>query len=309
MNFDETVFFCPQISDFLKETSLSTEALEEIRTWAQEVANELGQMTFSELKLHKEVSLVPEIVGESEYGFGDANSPLEIEILLRVPKEAIDKRSFVNCVFLEKRKRVLEKIKDAKFTTAVFENWSDRYPVLVISPVSTKLNAKIIVDVVLSDDFVKVSRFSPEISNLRLSWFRDNDCPEEIKHLIPKNEETSQEIPSPFTNGLHARGLVRQNCHDLCCKLLAQENVNIREAYRLICLWLKRRGFLARTEGFSKMMVALLLASLEQNKRIHRDMSSYQIVRNFWTYMSKWISHLSKHPKLITKVDESFKCT
>ncbi len=264
--------------------------LDAVKTWADEVAGVLGKLTITASKLGKEVTLVPEIAGEIGYGFGDKTSPLEIEVLLRVPKEALDKRDHVTGVFLEKRKEILGRAKEL-FKSSEFESWSDRYPVLVVNPDSSDVNAKIIVDVVFPEDFAKLSRFSPEISNLRLSWFRDNECPPAVKHLVPKNEDDAPDtVPSPFTNGLYARGLVRRNCHALSCKILSEGNVNIRDAYRLVCLWLKRRRFLANRDGFSKMMVALLLAYLSQKKRIHRDMSSYQIVRNFWTFISEFVA-------------------
>ncbi|CAG0914530.1 unnamed protein product [Notodromas monacha] len=276
-----------QIGDFLKETELPSEKQENLQKWMKNFGETLASIKFSDVVENKKFTCSVRTAGDLELEIGDSFCPSEAEILLVMPTEALRKSDYLNCTFLDKRRKMIERIqkKVLEITVGKIEHWSDHYPVLVVAPEGLGCHARVIIDVVLPEDFVGNSRFLPDRSNLRLNWFTSL-CPEELRKFIPKNTcEEDNLIVSPFTNGLHARGSARLRIHDLMRKHLSADSSNLRDAYRLCCVWLRRRR-LHGDKGMSKVVVAALLMWLCVKKRIHRDMSSYQILRNFWSFLA-----------------------
>lgn len=80
--------------------------------------------------------------------------------------------------------------------------------------------------------------------------------------------------------------------HDLIMKIHAEnmkvirEYPNIRDGIILLKIWLTQRGLLKGYAAFNGHIITMLILYLLSIKKLNTFMSSYQIVRNVWNYLS-----------------------
>lgn len=87
--------------------------------------------------------------------------------------------------------------------------------------------------------------------------------------------------PTPYYNSSILTDLTAvQNQAFLNETLINKEN--LKQAVVLLKIWVRQRSL-----QVSGHVISMLLAYLVQAKRINNIMSSYQIVRNVWIYLSK----------------------
>jgi U3 small nucleolar RNA-associated protein 22 len=207
---------------------------------------------------------------------------LRVNINLKMPRAYFNVKDYLNNRYFVKRHYYLayichflkEKNSEGEVQWS-FHNNNSLLPILQVN-----LNEKITVNIFATpvENYFKPSRFLPDVNNVKINTF--------------DSSPTSQ-APTPFYNAslVHDVTLTANN-------LFIRENLselsNAQEAIKLIYVWLAQRELNAGLGSFTEDLIVYFVAYLYAKKRINKHMSSYQILRNFWNFLSE--TDLTKSP-------------
>ncbi|KAF5279668.1 hypothetical protein FQA39_LY18252 [Lamprigera yunnana] len=126
------------------------------------------------------------------------------------------------------------------------------------------------------DNYFKLVKFEPLKNNIRENYF---DTPYTF------NTTTLKQSGTPFYNS--------QMLHDLTLihnYKLFQETFkdlrNVKDGIKLIILWLQKRNLYSVQFGMTELLLLHIVLYLSLKRKLNKHMSSYQVVRNFWVFLS-----------------------
>ncbi|EFA06414.1 nucleolar protein 6 [Tribolium castaneum] len=206
---------------------------------------------------------------------------LRVNINLTMPRECFNVKDYLNNRYLVKRYYFLAYIfyhlKEKKLSGDIDWTWQHTklLPVLRI-----KLHEKITIKIFATptDNYFKLSRFLPDINNVKVDVF---------------NVGAITEAPTIYYNASLAHDATLTLNNSFIRETLT-ELTNAQEAVKLIYVWLVQRGLNEGLGAFTDELILYFIVYLFTKKKINKYMSSYQIVRNFWNFISD--SDLSKTP-------------
>jgi U3 small nucleolar RNA-associated protein 22 len=276
--------FRMQIDETLKEVRLSGEKQEFIKKWLSTFKKFLSKLPAAEISgFAKNLKVVegtkkPQMTykaPEDAILFGshalETNIDVKsaVDVLLIMPAEFFHKSDYVNQMFIHKRaiylsyigKKLMEKgTLGGNIKMSTLKNDSLN-PVLILDAEEFRIS----VTASPPEDFFKLNRFIPVTNNIK-----------------PKNIEESI-TPTPHYNFqvLFSSTILRNQ------KLLQEriaKHENIKNALKLIKIWLHQREFDAGFHGLNGFILSCYFVHLLRIKKIYPTMSCYQIVRLFWNH-------------------------
>ncbi|XP_066143685.1 nucleolar protein 6 isoform X2 [Euwallacea fornicatus] len=295
-----------QISELIKETSIKVKRCKALKDWLENTfknalklmeneeffLSELQNVTKSQKERNKllssfatiykcpystdqdlKISLPRPEVYES-FGLYDNNSlagpHLEACINVKMPRECFNVKDFLNNRYLVKRFYYLAYIalKIPSFKTQFeLSEGNVLLPILHMQPMKDE---KLIIKVFASpcEDYFKISRLLPNQNNLK-------------KDLFETKIEDLKLYPTPFYNSALAHDFtLSANCAFV--KEILSDHPTIHEGLKLVVIWLKQREL---DRCFTPNLAMYFMVYLVLKNKINKLMSSYQVVRNFWSFL------------------------
>ncbi|XP_044265775.1 nucleolar protein 6 [Tribolium madens] len=207
---------------------------------------------------------------------------LRVNVNLTMPRECFNVKDYLNNRYFVKRYYFLAYvsyyIKEKNLTGEIewiYHNNNKLLPVLQI-----KLHEKIAIKIFATptDNYFKLSRFLPDINNVKVDVFNVGAITE--ASTIYYNASLAHDVTLSLNNSF-----IRD---------ILSELTNAQEAVKLIYVWLVQRGLNEGLGAFTEELMLYFITYLFTKKKINKYMSSYQIIRNFWNFISE--SDLSKTP-------------
>lgn len=198
---------------------------------------------------------------------------LNVDIFIEMQRKCFYEKDYLNNRYLMKRYYYLLYLGKEIQRANICSNISlshfidfDSMPVLKLVPdesphISVKIN------VVPPDNFFKDSRFLPNKDNLKTP------------------EEKMGKEGTPHYNAMLLQN-IRAKANHLQVLNALQDFQNVRDGLKLLIIWLKQRQ-LYDVVGITDEFLLQLLAYLINRRHINKHMSSYQVVRNIWLFISK----------------------
>ncbi|CAG9857139.1 unnamed protein product [Phyllotreta striolata] len=162
-------------------------------------------------------------------------------------------------------------------------------PVIELTPKGTDKTTVFILVTPVEGSF-KPTRFLPEQNNCKTDLF-DSD----IDANVLKN------TPTIFYNSLLAHDTTLY-INNQFLKSLLEGQKNIQDGVKLLTVWLRQRELNVGVGSFTETILIHLIAYLTHKKKINKFMSSYQIIRNFWNFITT--VDLSKEPIALGETSE-----
>ncbi|XP_063886940.1 nucleolar protein 6-like [Scylla paramamosain] len=220
-----------------------------------------------------------EVVGSFASGTVTTVNPT-IDVMMILPRKCVNASDWRNGRWLAKRIRYLSWVaKSLLDKTDIVQKqcWTTHLgvpcrPVLQITP-SGDFGKKWKVNLypVPDQESFKLTKFSPERSNLEPSWFFPGDTGAKY---------SGDEQPStPHYNWACAVDVAMQQQQQLIMDCLGNKR-NLTQGIQLIKIWLSQRDLDKGIGSFSGHMVTLFVIHLLQSHKINSQMSPYQVFRN-----------------------------
>lgn len=211
---------------------------------------------------------------------------LHVNINLTMPRECFNVKDYLNNRYFVKRYYYLSYIR--YYIKQKLENtdvdWSYHNNNKLLPILQIKLGEKISVKILATptENYFKLSRFLTDINNVKMNVFNSGEITETA--TIFYNSSVAHDATLALNNSF-----IHENVSEI---------LNAQEGIKLIYILLVQRGLL---EDFNEDLVLYFITYLIMKKRINKHMSSYQIIRNFWNFISE--SDLVKDP--ITLADNT----
>ncbi|XP_053697010.1 nucleolar protein 6 [Sabethes cyaneus] len=226
-------------------------------------------------------------IGATSLGTSYGKS-LTVDLLLEIPSKCLQSEDYLNLRYHCKRAHFLchlaeGLVKQTKYPLVekmkfVPLKGDALKPVLELTPKDEKF-AKRVKFVIHAGSFEKftMKRFLPEKNNVR-------------PVLIGEETADPRSYPTP-----HYNASILQDMRLLKNQEALENTINVdqvRQAIVLLKVWIHQRRFDVGYYGFDGAIVTFFIAHLIQVRKIHRTMSSYQIIRLFWNQLanSNWDS-------------------
>lgn len=299
-NLFHSNLFRLQIEEMLNEIKIKEKYKRMFDTWFRglektiesiEETEAIGICTFEKiLDVHIPFPQVPEeskgtfkfikpssidVVGA--YAFDAATgSNITVDVMIEMPTKLFQTRDYQNYVYIKKKAIYLAYIA-SNITNDIAESkkfvGTDLKPMLKIVP-SGKLGAKMNVLIHLSahKETFRLIKFLPEKNNVRSKWFFDDVKERDL-------------LPTPHYNSIILQDLIMRT-HSESMKII-KEYPNLRDGIILLKIWLTQRELTKGYRAFNGYITTMLVLYLLSIKKLNTFMSSYQIVRNVWTYLTK----------------------
>ncbi|XP_048255650.1 nucleolar protein 6-like isoform X1 [Haliotis rufescens] len=204
---------------------------------------------------------------------------VHVDIIAEMPKECLQAKDFLNQRYLRKRALYLAAIASHLQTSQLVQDlkYSHHHgnhlkPILIIhikgdsgKPVEVHLHIS------LPSGAFKPSRFSISQSNVRKSWFQQTEEEAET--------EGSDLAPTPVYNTSVLQDMMYE-AHTECLRQAQNDTLGVREGVMLLKVWLRQRELDKGYGCFSSFVMAMYVAHLLDCRKLHRMMSSYQVMRN-----------------------------
>ncbi|XP_071110262.1 nucleolar protein 6-like [Haliotis cracherodii] len=204
---------------------------------------------------------------------------VHVDIIAEMPKECLQAKDFLNQRYLRKRALYLAAIATHLQTSQLVQDlkYSHHHgnhlkPILIIhikgdsgKPVEAHLHIS------LPSGAFKPSRFSISQSNVRKSWFQQTEEEAET--------EGSDLAPTPVYNTSVLQDMMYE-AHTECLRQAQDDTLGVREGVMLLKVWLRQRELDKGYGCFSSFVMAMYVAHLLDCRKLHRMMSSYQVMRN-----------------------------
>lgn len=219
---------------------------------------------------------------------------LNADICILMPEECFQKENYLNLIYDQKRAYYLTYIANKLLNSHVFGNelTTDKLkfnyhnnnplkPILEITPTAlTDDNVKtnvanklsLCLFVAAEESAFKLNRFVPWNNNVRASIFGDD------------NEESLQ-LATPNYNAGVLFDLTMLRNQQLLHGIF-DERKNFQEGLVLLKVWLRQREFDVGFKGFSSHFLAMFIAYLYKQRKLHTNMSSYQVARTVWNQLA-----------------------
>uniref|UniRef100_A0A8D8Y4Y0 Nucleolar protein 6 n=1 Tax=Cacopsylla melanoneura TaxID=428564 RepID=A0A8D8Y4Y0_9HEMI len=126
---------------------------------------------------------------------------------------------------------------------------------------------------------IKLSRCYPQACNIRSGWVHSNASSSD------QSEEAESQVSTPLYNTLLARDVTVNENSAHVVSVFEMGGQSMREAYLLLCVWMKQRDLAQGCGTLSRFGLALYLCRLLINKKLNSAMSSYQMLRNVWVQL------------------------
>ncbi|CAH0552232.1 unnamed protein product [Brassicogethes aeneus] len=206
---------------------------------------------------------------------------LEYKINLKIPKSCFHLKDFLNNRYLVKRYYYLLYILEEISSCDIIDDVSVMYhednyllPILNITPTGCdKVNIKIYATP--SEDYFKALRCLPEQNNVKSDLFSDK-----IGNL-----DDLKNTPTLLYNCTLGHDFTLSINNDYI-KGLLHDQPNVQEGLKLISVWVKQRELDVGVVSLSENIILYVVVYLLSKKKINKHMSSYQVVRNFWSFIA-----------------------
>ncbi|KAG8276705.1 Nucleolar protein 6 [Homalodisca vitripennis] len=204
---------------------------------------------------------------------------LSVDVVAVMPKKCFLKEDYLNGRYHRKRAQYLARLagvlQGSELVTGVrwALPWDPLSPRLVVTPTGKLDKVQVTLSVVPQQDTFKLSRFSPDKNNTRESWLsygKMEDC----------------HTATPMYNTSVLRDMV-MTANEAVRQQTLENNNNLKEAITLLRVWLRQRQLDVGPYGFSGYLASMLVVALFRSHRLNSLMSSYQITRNVWLYLSQ----------------------
>lgn len=204
---------------------------------------------------------------------------LNVSVAIQMPRICFHEKDYLNNRYLMKRYYYLMYLANELSVTEIcskisysFVEGTDLLPVLNITPnVSDKMSVRIFV--VPFESYFKPSRFMPDKNNNRINVFKNTT--EEI------NDDQLRVNGTPFYNMVMLHDVVLVSNSYFCHSILFDLK-NAKDAIKLLQVWTQQRDL----NFFNNFLLHLVLY-LVYKRKVNKHMSSYQVIRNVWFFLSK----------------------
>lgn len=205
---------------------------------------------------------------------------ITLNINLTMPKSCFLIKDYLNNRYFVKKYYyilyIAEYLKKCNLTSnlkiSFYEN-NHLFPIIELIPKDTDKTTVLIL-VTPSQDTFKPLRFLPQQNNCKIDLFNA-----ELDAEILKN------TPTIFYNSLLAHDVTLYSNNTFLNKLLMDQR-NIQDGIKLLNVWLKQKELNIGIGSFTENLIIYIIAYLLHKKKINKFMSSYQIVRNFWNFLT-----------------------
>uniref|UniRef100_A0A914X0M9 Nucleolar protein 6 n=1 Tax=Plectus sambesii TaxID=2011161 RepID=A0A914X0M9_9BILA len=209
-----------------------------------------------------------------------ATKPLPtVDLLLTLPQGFYGSRDFLNHIYHTRRAQYLcsclIKIKQRKKLADEFSNFCFEYldndpmrPVVVLIAKELPLRIRLLCSP--GALWMKPSRFRPENSNLRPSWYFESTAPAEVE--LP---------PTPHYNSSILADVLLLRSNEHFSKTLAN-HAEIKKAMRLLTFWLRQRELNQRRDGFSNFLLTAWMAYCLKANLINERMNYRHVLESVW---------------------------
>ncbi|KAL1501518.1 hypothetical protein ABEB36_006825 [Hypothenemus hampei] len=305
-----------QIEEMLKEISIKEKRKKLFDSWLKDLENYLNNLpnyeniTLSEIsKCQKKKKMTPEDqfmwtlktkkypnlfetdqnvkmsfqkpLNYKYFGLFECNAlvgpDLETCLILEMPKECFHHKDYLNNRYLVKRLYYLYYIAETlpvPNKKIVYHESNILMPILQIqSDLQPKGTVKIYI--VPPEDYFKATRGLPNVNNVKKDLFRCDI----------KDNDVFNSTPTVLYNSILCYDITLKENAEFIKSSIGNEK-NIQEGIRLLTVWLKQRAFNVGFGAFSFDILAYFIAYLFTTKKINKFMSSYQVIRNFWSFLA-----------------------
>ncbi|XP_054735625.1 nucleolar protein 6 [Anastrepha obliqua] len=216
------------------------------------------------------------------------------DICISMPEECFQKENYLNLIYDQKRAYYLTYIGNEllssnefgdTFTTDKlkfsYHNNNPLKPILEVTPtplegcsIKANIAGKVIfrLFVAAEESSFKLNRFVPWNNNVRASIFGDDD-------------EESLQLATPHYNAGVLFDLTMQRNQQLLYGSFDGRK-NFQEGLVLLKVWLRQREFDVGFNGFGEHLLAMYMAYLYKQRKLHVNMSSYQVARTVWNQLA-----------------------
>ncbi|KAG5880575.1 hypothetical protein JTB14_002384 [Gonioctena quinquepunctata] len=201
-------------------------------------------------------------------------------INLMIPKSCFAPKDFLNNRYLTKRYYYLtyiaEHLKKSELVTTLkisFHEGNHLLPVIELTPSGCD-KTTLFIYVTPEETTFKPARFLVLQNNVKLDMFKMT-----VDIDILKNSPTifyNSAISHDATLSLNNRFITES----------LKDQSNIQDGVKLLCIWLRQRELNIGLGSFTENLILYIIVYLVSNKKINKYMSSYQVVRNFWSFIS-----------------------
>ncbi|KAK3732920.1 hypothetical protein QZH41_012680 [Actinostola sp. cb2023] len=207
-----------------------------------------------------------------------------VDVIMEMPQECFQPKDYLNMRYHHKRAFYLavvasKLIKSKTFASVKFSHFNGELlkPILLLKPKGKAgKNYTIKLYPVLPKDFFKLHRFSPNVNNIRPSWFKGYAVNTEQQDVGPATPHYNSSILSD--------ALMENHLHYLYKTINSCESV--QDAVILINVWLQQRELSKGRGSFGSFLVAMVISHLFTSRKINIHMSSYQILRVFLQFIA-----------------------
>lgn len=310
-----------QTNELLKEVAVKQKRKREIATWLEKFKNFLNNLPehadqkFSDFQACIETSNSPKLKGilkqiarnkpntlkadqdasvkllkplsMNTLGLYKINATigpiLNIVLHIVMPKAYFNEKDYLNGRYIVKRALYLSYIasylKNANITDKISYthlNGNNLIPIIQVSSENVKNTMFKILPTPEENSF-KLSRFDTDKSNLRVSYYNS---------LLDANIAETDDPTTPFYNSVVLNDLTLA-INDRFRHNLINDMKGAIDGLILLTIWLRQRELTDGYGGFNEELLYSLVAYLVNVNKINKHMSSYQVIRNVWNYLSQ----------------------
>ncbi|XP_025834948.1 nucleolar protein 6 [Agrilus planipennis] len=207
---------------------------------------------------------------------------LEVDIKLIMPKLLFKEKDYLNnrywIIHNYYISYIATELKKANFCSKIsylLEHNNAFLSKLIVTPFeSDKITIKI--HVVPQEGSFKNHRFEPQKNNVKVNILQND---------FDVNLETLKITATPYYNAAIAKTSVLEKNYNFLEDNL-KDLKNVQDGIKLLTVWLKQRFEFNNPIGFTEELLLFVILYLVIKKRVNKHMSSYQVIRNFWYFLS-----------------------
>ncbi|GAB0092956.1 Nucleolar protein 6 [Sergentomyia squamirostris] len=223
-----------------------------------------------------------QIIGSQKLGT-ILGSNFIVDISVEIPKEFFQTADYLNMIYHRKRTLYLcflaEHIQqnNSDLSTCLefsYDRGNPLKPILKLSNPEKNKHVTFAIHLTADENTYKLVRFIPLRNNVRSGVIRGT----------PDKSEGDQ-CATPHYNSSILEDFVHAKNEKYIMSAFDEKN-NLRDGVILLKVWLKQRGLDEGYSGFSGYLATILIAYLIHSRKMNSGVSSYQLVRIVWTYLS-----------------------
>lgn len=204
----------------------------------------------------------------------------DFNLSIVMPKSLFQVKDYLNNRYLVRRYYYLLYVatclKQLDICKTIFVDYLDGnelLPILLVTP-SDNDNVKIKISFVPENDCFKKDRFYVDKNNLKAALFNNLDTVENFK-----------ETTTTFYNATLLKDIM---LNDINCEIekSLSDSKNIQDGIKLLIVWLTQRNLNNSFTHFHNRYLLYVMMYLIKMRKVNKMMSSYQVVRIFWNFIS-----------------------